>query len=151
MGKTGGIFLTFAALAFVTAVEAGAGQQYGGGSSGGGMNIFDTPNETACRLCHDNVYQYPTLKLINSEKHHKLVGQPVVMPTAPAGVTLTGIYECISCHQVTQTPAGSTMAPFRDCLSCHNVTTITGSQTAGTNRHHFQWLSCAMCHTTGKR
>lgn len=151
MGKAEGILLTVAALALVTAAEAGGGPQYGGGSVGGGMSIFDTPSETACRLCHDDLNQFPTLKFRNTDKHHKLVGQPVVLPTAPGGVILSGIYDCNSCHQVTLTPAGSAMSPFRDCLYCHNVTTVTGCQTEGTNRHHFLWLSCATCHTLGKR
>jgi hypothetical protein len=151
MSKSGGFLLQVAALVFVTAAESGAGQQYGGGSAGGGMSLFDTPSEAACRVCHDDLYRYPTLKVLNREKHHQFVGQPVVLPTAPVGATLSGIYECNSCHQITQTTAGSAMSPFRDCLYCHKVTTVTGSQSTGTNRHHFMWLDCAMCHVIGRR
>ena len=143
------IYAAAVALCLAAGHAGAAGKTGSGAVTGGGMSIFDTPSETACRACHDDTARYPMLGSPNPTKHHELLGKPVVLPTAPQGVTPAGTYACTTCHTLDITSTGTTLSPFRDCFSCHAVSTVTGTQTAGTNRHHYLGYECTLCHVLG--
>lgn len=127
-----------------------ASRAYGDGGSYGGITGGDgLPTEEDCRSCHDNLVRFPFLDETNVNKHHLLVGQPVVLPTVPPGVEPVAAYECLFCHPAVwdaEIP-GYSVSLFRDCLVCHPVETVSGPpRMQGSNRHHKLGYSCSVCH-----
>lgn len=126
-----------------------------GTSQARGMdNNNEAPTESDCRLCHEDLERFPFLVESNVDKHHLLVNQPVILPTAPPDVILEDLYNCLLCHSLVWNPEISsyTISHYRDCLICHSVETVSGSPgRLGTNRHHELGYRCNICHPDGHR
>jgi hypothetical protein len=117
---------------------------WGGVTGGDGL-----PAEADCRVCHDDLLRFPLLAVKNVNKHHLLLGSPVVEPTAPPDAVPADTYECLSCHPLVWDAAipGYTVSLYRDCLACHAVETVSGPpRMTGTNRHHQLDYDCGVCH-----
>lgn len=113
-----------------------ANARYGNGSQNGGMSIFDgAPTEEGCRVCHDDLENFPMLEVTNSEKHH----------------TEFTMANCsTTCHFVWNEDSGDYIFTFTsDCLACHALSTIEGSP-GSFNVHHetttFAERDCDACH-----
>ncbi len=157
-----GYLLLAAAMVATLSFAPQADARNGKGKRGGGMSIFDgTPTETDCRACHGDATNlpHPLLQVTNSDKHHALIGEPIVgladglFDTVAPGDTSTGLYECMTCHGVHNTETDSTTGTglvITDCLVCHPVSTVTGSPGSRSNVHHytdaFYDRDCRSCH-----
>ncbi|RJX27568.1 MAG: hypothetical protein C4531_13565 [Desulfurivibrio sp.] len=120
------------------------GGSYGGETGGDGL-----PVEADCRGCHEDLVRFPMLAATNVNKHHQLVGDPIVLTTAPPDVEPGEVYECLFCHPAVWDDEISVyrVSLFRDCLVCHPVETVSGPpRMQGSNRHHKLGYSCGVCH-----
>lgn len=122
---------------------------YSGGGSYGGMTGGDgLPTEADCRSCHDDLIGFPFLNETNVNKHHLLIGSPIILSTIPPGAEPGEIYECLFCHPLDTVISDYTLSLFRDCLVCHPVETVSGPPRMqhGSNRHHELGYRCSVCH-----
>ena len=81
--------------------------------------VFNNLDEVGCRACHEdlNIVNPGTLP----DRHHLLVGEEIIDPTAAPHGTPGEIYGCLSCHelQYDSDTGGHVLISFRDCLLCH--------------------------------
>ena len=81
--------------------------------------IFNNLDEAGCRACHEDpdIVNPGTIP----DRHHLLVGQVIIDPTAAPHGTPGGTYECLSCHELQYDPGTGAyvFVNFRDCLLCH--------------------------------
>jgi hypothetical protein len=81
--------------------------------------IFNNLDEAGCRACHEDpgIVNPGTIP----DRHHLLVGQVIIDPTAAPNGEPGGTYECLSCHELQYDPGTGAyvFVNFRDCLLCH--------------------------------
>lgn len=124
-----GLFAFSGVTSLANARRAGASQY-------GGMTIYDgVPTEAECRICHDDLINFPMLSVTNVEKHHALISDSVA---------------CLSCHSIWDEDLQDYVFYFSsDCLECHELSTIEGTP-GSFNVHHqtatFAARDCRACH-----
>jgi hypothetical protein len=104
--------------------------------------VFNNLDEAGCRACHENpgIVNPGTIP----DRHHLLVGEVIIDPTAaPHGIPGDD-YECLSCHELEWVVDHYEFVNFRDCLLCHQQ--IEGQASV----HHItataQAKDCKACH-----
>ncbi|MBU0961741.1 MAG: hypothetical protein KKD01_10800 [Proteobacteria bacterium] len=113
-----------------------ANARNGNAPQNGGMSIYDgVPTEAECRVCHDDLTNFPMLLVTNVEKHHPLPSDPTT---------------CVTCHSIWDEDLEKYVFFYTtDCLKCHAVSTIEGSP-GSFNIHHetttFAERDCDACH-----
>ncbi len=81
--------------------------------------VFNNLDEAGCRACHGDS------SIVNPgsvpDRHHLIVGDTIIDPTAAPHGTPGDLYECLSCHELEWDPGTSSyvFVNFRDCLLCH--------------------------------
>lgn len=111
---------------------------------------FNNMAEPDCRACHNTnpPAGVPVNPTYLPTRHHNLVNQTIICPTAAPNVTCptTGTYQCDSCHTQVWDPINMVwnFAPFRDCTACHK------QSATGATVHHATALAvaqnCKSCH-----
>ncbi len=110
-------------------------------------SVFNSLQETDCRLCHENPDQFPVEDETIPDRHHLLVDTPVTVGTCSVSevqcLPNAGV-ECSHLHDVCQ---GASVAPFPPlpggtftCFSCHDVDCSTGVCDINVYR------DCLFCH-----
>ncbi|MEA1933131.1 MAG: hypothetical protein U9N60_01660 [Thermodesulfobacteriota bacterium] len=106
--------------------------------------VFNDLVEAGCRACHEdpNIVNPGTLP----DRHHLLVGEVIIDPTAAPHGTPGDIYECLSCHelQYDSDTGGYVLVSFRDCLLCHQQ--IPGEASVHHMTAKAEEQDCKACH-----
>jgi hypothetical protein len=106
--------------------------------------VFNSLEETDCRLCHENPDQFPVDPESIPDRHHLLMFTPIGDPSSAPFAGPPGNFDCLSCHDVDCSTGVCNINVYRDCLFCHQ-------QVAGeASVHHLtaaaQAGDCVSCH-----
>ena len=106
--------------------------------------VFNSLEETDCRLCHENPEQFPVDPESIPDRHHLLMFTPIGDPSSAPFAGPPGNFDCLSCHDVDCSTGICNTNVYRDCLFCHQ-------QVAGeASVHHMtaaaQGGDCVSCH-----
>ena len=106
--------------------------------------VFNDLDEAGCRACHEDPDTVNPGTI--PDRHHLLVGEVIIDPTAAPHGTPGDTYECLSCHELQYDPdtGGYVLVSFRDCLLCHQQ--IPGQASVHHMTAKAEEQDCKACH-----